>query len=125
MSVGISELFYEVTMSIFGCPVLYTYCFRKFDFFLSYNNENIPIHTYQTITGSKNWITITNPKVTNIIPRFSRSIRQHIPLILGQKGFGAAIVSTVIPAFLEPRPVLTVLLLARLATEGATPDLYE
>lgn len=49
-------------------------------------------------------------------------MRQHMPLTLGQKGFGAAIVSTVIPAFLDPLPVFTVLLLA---TEGATPDLYE
>lgn len=67
-------------------------------------------------------MTITNPRVTRMIPKFNKSMRQHMPLTLGQKGFGAAIVSTVIPAFLDPLPVFTVLLLV---TEGATPDLYE
>lgn len=60
-------------------------------------------------------MTMTNPRVTKIIPKFKRSIRQHIPLILGQNGFGAAIASTVIPAFLDPLDFLV------LAIEGDIP----
>lgn len=71
--------------------------------------------TYQTKNGSINCITITIPRVTNINPRFSNNIRQHMPLILGQKGFGAAIVSTVTP------PLRDVLVFVVLAMDGATP----
>lgn len=42
-------------------------------------------------------------------------MRQHMPFIFGQNGFGAAIVSILRPPFLE------VLDLAVLATEGALP----
>lgn len=58
---------------------------------------------------------MTNPSVTKIIPKFNRSIRQHIPLMFGQKGFGAAIASIVIPAFLEPFDLRV------LAIDGAIP----
>lgn len=58
---------------------------------------------------------MTNPSVTNIIPRFSRNIRQHIPLMFGQNGFGVAIASIVIPAFLDPLDFLV------LAIEGDSP----
>lgn len=60
-------------------------------------------------------MTITKPRVTKMIPKFKRSIRQHIPFMLGQNGFGAAIASTVIPAFLDPLDFLV------LAIEGGTP----
>lgn len=76
-------------------------------------------NAHQTYKGWKNWMTITNPSVTRIIPKFNSSMRQHIPLMLGQKGFGAAIVSTVTPPFLD------VFVLAVLATDGATPLRYE
>lgn len=57
-------------------------------------------------------MTITKPRVTKIIPRFKSNIKQHIPLIFGQNGFGAAIASMVIPAFLDPLDFVV------LATEG-------
>lgn len=62
---------------------------------------------------------MTKPNVTRMMPKFSKSIRQHMPLMLGQKGLGAAIVSTVTPPLREVR-VLTVL-----ATEGAAPLRYD
>lgn len=40
---------------------------------------------------------MTNPKVTKISPKFNKSIRQQMPFVLGQNGFGADIVSIVIP----------------------------
>ncbi len=40
---------------------------------------------------------MTNPKVTKINPKFSNSIKQHMPFVLGQNGFGADMVSMVIP----------------------------
>lgn len=55
-------------------------------------------------------MTMTNPSVTKIIARFSRSIRQHIPLMFGQNGFGAAIASIVIPAFLDPLDFLVLVI---------------
>ena len=54
-------------------------------------------NSYHTNNGSKNWITITNPSVTKINPRFSNSIKQQMPFVFGQNGFGADIVSMVIP----------------------------
>lgn len=60
-------------------------------------------------------MTMTNPRVTKIIPKFNRSMRQHIPFMFGQNGLGAAIASTVIPAFLDPLDFRV------LATEGAIP----
>lgn len=54
-------------------------------------------YTYHTNKGSKNCITTTNPNVTKINPKFNKSIRQHIPLVFGQNGFGADIVSIVTP----------------------------
>lgn len=54
-----------------------------------------------------------------MIPKFSNNIKQHIPLIFGQNGFGAAIASIVTPPLREVR-VFTVL-----ATDGALPLLYE
>lgn len=71
--------------------------------------------TYHTKSGSKNCITITNPSVTKMIPKFRSNIRQHIPLMFGQKGLGAAIASIVIPAFREPLDFLV------LAIDGAIP----
>lgn len=47
------------------------------------------------------------------MPKFRRSIRQHMPLMLGQNGLGAAIVSIVTPAFRELR------VFAVLAIDGA------
>lgn len=63
-------------------------------------------HTYHTNIGSKNCTTITRPKVTRIRPRFSSSIRQHIPLIFGQNGFGTEVMITFDLAL---RPDLSVL----------------
>lgn len=40
---------------------------------------------------------MTKPNVTSISPRLSSSIRQHIPLVFGQNGLGADIVSMVTP----------------------------
>lgn len=42
-------------------------------------------------------MTITNPSVTRISPKFNSNIKQQIPFVLGQNGFGADIVSIVIP----------------------------
>ena len=58
---------------------------------------------YQTKRGSKNWITMTNPRVTKMSPRLRSSMRQQTPLVFGQNGFGADIVSTIRPPFLEVR----------------------
>lgn len=44
---------------------------------------------------------MTNPKVTNISPRFMRSIRQQTPLMFGQNGLGADIASTLAPILLD------------------------
>lgn len=62
---------------------------------------------------------MTNPNVTRIIPKFSNNMRQHIPFIFGQNGFGAAIVSIVTPPFLD------VFVFTVLAVDGATPLRYE
>jgi hypothetical protein len=40
-----------------------------------------------------------NPNVTRIRPRLMRTRRQQRPLVLGQKGFGADMVSITTPAF--------------------------
>lgn len=37
---------------------------------------------------------MTKPNVTRIKPRFSRSIKQHIPLIFGQNGLGTEVIIT-------------------------------
>lgn len=57
---------------------------------------------------------MTNPSVTRIKPKLSRSIRQHTPFTFGQNGFGADIASMRAPARRERllRPVF-----AELATE--------
>lgn len=49
---------------------------------------------------------MTRPKVTRIRPKFNKSMRQHIPLILGQNGFGTDVIMTFDLALL---PDLTVL----------------
>lgn len=64
-------------------------------------------------------MTITKPKVMRIMPKFNSNIKQHIPRMFGQNGFGAAIASMVMPPFLDA------LLFDVLATDGATPLLYE
>lgn len=58
-------------------------------------------YSYHTNNGSINCITITNPSVTNINPRFNSNIRQHTPFTFGQNGFGAVIASSLAPARLE------------------------
>lgn len=60
---------------------------------------NVQSGTHHTNNGSKNCMTITKPNVTNMRPRFNNNMRQHMPLVFGQKGFGADIVSTVTPGF--------------------------
>ena len=40
------------------------------------------------------------PMQTRIRARFARTIKQHTPRVLGQKGLGADIVSTASPAFI-------------------------
>lgn len=40
---------------------------------------------------------MTNPNVTKMSPKFNSNIKQQIPLVFGQNGFGADIVSIVIP----------------------------
>lgn len=45
-------------------------------------------------------MTITKPNVTRIKPRLRSNIRQQIPLVFGQKGFGVDMVSIIIPSFL-------------------------
>lgn len=52
---------------------------------------------YHTNSGSKNCTTMTNPNVIKINPKFNNSIKQQTPFVFGQKGFGADIVSMVIP----------------------------
>lgn len=42
-------------------------------------------------------MTMTKPNVTRMSPRLSNSIRQHMPLVFGQNGLGADMVSTVTP----------------------------
>lgn len=61
-----------------------------------------------------NCITMTNPSVTSIKPKFNSNIRQQTPFTFGQKGFGADIASMRAPARRERllRPVF-----AELATE--------
>lgn len=59
-----------------------------FSSFVSGNRKS-----YQTNSGSINWMTITKPNVTNIRPKFSSNIRQHTPFTFGQNGFGADISS--------------------------------
>lgn len=44
---------------------------------------------------------MTNPKVMRIIPRLSNNKRQQQPLVLGQNGLGADMVSTTTPPFRE------------------------
>ena len=78
--------------------------------------------THHTYRGSKNWMTMTNPSVTKIIPRLSSSMRQHMPLMLGQNGLGAAMASTVTPPFLE---VLVFMVLVTEGGEGPPPLRYE
>lgn len=77
-------------------------------------NEKV-IYTHHTKSGSKNCITITNPNVTRISPKFIKSIRQQTPLGFGQNGFGADIASILAPRNLCERPLLPVF--AELATE--------
>lgn len=57
--------------------------------------------THQTKNGSKNCITITNPRVISISARFNSNIKQHKPLVFGQNGFGADMVSITTPRFLS------------------------
>lgn len=83
---------------------------KSFQMFFFQNCE-----IYQTKRGSTNWMTITKPSVTNISPRFSRSIKQQTPLTFGQNGLGADINSTWAPARRDERLLLPVL--AELATE--------
>lgn len=49
---------------------------------------------------------MTKPSVTRIRPRFISSIRQHIPFVFGQKGFGVDIVSIIIPPWREVRVLI-------------------
>lgn len=63
-------------------------------------NCKTPAITYHTKSGSKNCITMTKPKVTKISPKFRSNIRQQMPFVFGQNGFGADIVSMVMPGFL-------------------------
>lgn len=87
-------------------------CVVKYEIFYIFFKIYHP--SYQTNSGSMNWMTMTKPSVTRMSPRFSRSIRQQTPLTFGQNGFGADISSTWAPARRERllRPVF-----AELATE--------
>ena len=52
-----------------------------------------------TNVGSCSCSTMMNPMATKMMARLTRTIRQHTPLVFGQNGFGADIVSTTTPAF--------------------------
>ena len=45
------------------------------------------------------WRTIINPMQMRMRDKFVRTMRQQTPLVLGQKGLGADMVSTASPAF--------------------------
>merc|ERR1719270_277272 len=60
----------------------------------------ITIPIFHTTGGSVSWRTIINPMQMRMRDKFVRTIRQQTPLVLGQKGLGADIVSTARPAFM-------------------------
>ena len=68
--------------------------FRSFD-------QHLPKKDRAVLTnvGSCNCSTMMNPMATKMMARLTRTIRQHTPLVFGQNGFGADIVSTTTPAF--------------------------
>ena len=55
--------------------------------------------TDHTTGGSVSWRTIMNPMQMRMRDKFVRTMRQQTPLVLGQKGLGADMVSTASPAF--------------------------
>ncbi len=61
---------------------------------------------YQTKAGSWSWSTMMNPIATRMRARLTSTMRQHTPLVLGQNGFGADMVSTTTPALVVLRPVV-------------------
>lgn len=66
---------------------------------------------------------MTKPSVTSTRPRLRSSIRQHMPLVFGQNGLGADIVSTVTPG---RRVTFDLLTAAVDESDGASPLLrYE
>ena len=52
-----------------------------------------------TNVGSCSCRTMMNPMATKMMARLTSTIRQQTPLVLGQNGLGADIVSTTTPAF--------------------------
>ena len=58
------------------------------------------IPMFQMTGGSVSWSTMMKPMQMRIRARFARTIRQHTPLVFGQNGLGADMVSTANPAFI-------------------------
>ena len=54
--------------------------------------------SHHTKAGSGNCRTMMKPIQMRMRPRLTRIIRQQMPLVLGQKGLGADMVSTTTPA---------------------------
>ena len=56
--------------------------------------------TDHTTGGSWSWSTMMKPIQMRMMERLVRTMRQHTPLVLGQNGLGADMVSTARPAFM-------------------------
>jgi hypothetical protein len=61
-------------------------------------NTSVTIPIFHTNAGSGSCNTMMKPMATSISPRFINAIKQQIPRVFGQNGFGADIVSTTTPA---------------------------
>ena len=68
---------------------------------------------FQTNAGSGSCRTIMNPIQMSISPRLTSIMRQQMPLVFGQKGLGADMVSTTTPALVVEELGLTRLLTHR------------
>ena len=61
----------------------------------------VALGTYHTNAGSWSCSTMMKPMATRMRARLTKTMRQQTPLVLGQKGLGADMVSTTTPALVE------------------------
>ena len=76
---------------------------------------------FHTTGGSVSWRTMMKPMQMRMRDKLVSTIRQHTPLVLGQNGLGADMVSTARPAFMV---FLDLTVLIPLAFVRAVPLLF-
>ncbi len=72
------------------------------------NVNHLPTVTDHTNAGSCNCNTMMKPMATRMSAKLTSTMRQHTPLVLGQNGLGADMVSTTTPALVVLFPALDV-----------------